>query len=52
MRKGEESRIIVAFWPETLEGPAKAGVGEENQEFGFRHSEFVLEIRYLLVDVE
>lgn len=52
MRKCEDSRVTVAFWPETLEGPAKAGVGEENQEFGFGHSEFVVDIRYPLVDVE
>lgn len=44
MRKGDESRITVVFWPEHLEGPDKAGVGEENQEFSFGHSDFVVDV--------
>lgn len=32
-----ESPITVVFWSEHLEESAKAGVGEENREFGFQH---------------
>lgn len=51
VKKGKVSRIT-SVWLEHLEGSAKAGVGEGNQEFGFGHFKFAMYIRHSRVDGE